>query len=121
MSRADEPAGGPWGSGAANSGWRSAARQNLRPQAVDALPPTGNQRWGYSLKGALVRGAMQPAGGVPHVRGWLKARARKQGRGAEVDAIEAWEQQQRQAVARQLGLMPGAAQQLLELPLDKDH
>jgi hypothetical protein len=54
---------------------------------------------------------------VPHVRGWLKAWARKQGRGAEVDAIEAWQQQQWQAVARQLGT-PGAAQ---ELPLDEDH
>jgi hypothetical protein len=57
-----------------------------------------------------------------HVRGWLKAWARKQGRGAEVDAIEAWEQQQRQAVASQLGLTPGAAQQLpRELPVDEDH
>ncbi len=60
---------------------------------------------------------------MPHVRGWLKAWARKQGRGAEVDvdAIEAWEQQQRQVVASQLGLTPGAAQQLDEPPLDEDH
>jgi hypothetical protein len=71
-----------------------------------------------------VRGAMQGSGrpsGVPrvmHVRGWLKAWARKQGRGAEVDAIEAWQQQQQQTVANQLG----AAQQLpRELPVDEDH
>ncbi len=69
-----------------------------------------------------MRGAMQGSGGrsgvprVMHVRGWLKAWAREQGRGAEVDAIEAWEQQQRQAVASQLSLTPGTAQQLLELP-----
>ncbi len=38
-----------------------------------------------------------------------------------VDAIEAWQQQQRQAVAGQLSLTPGAAQHLLELLLDEDH
>jgi hypothetical protein len=76
----------------------------------------------YSLKGAMVRGPMQPASWgvprVPHVRGWLKAWARRQGRGAEVDAIEAWEQQQRQEVGSQLGLTLGVDQQL---PVDEDY
>jgi hypothetical protein len=73
----------------------------------------------------MVHGPMQHAAGgvprMPHVRGWLKRWARKQGRNAEVDAIKAWEQQQRQMVAGQLGLTPQAAQQLLELPLNEDH
>ncbi len=57
---------------------------------------------------------------VPHVRGWLKQWARDNGRGAEADAAELWEQQQRQVVADLLSLAPQEAQQL-ELPLDEDH
>ncbi len=98
----------------------------MSPQSA-TLATSDSAPISYSLKGALVRGAMQGSGGrsgvprVMHVRDWLKAWARKQGRGAEVDAIEAWEQQQRQAVAGQLSLTPGAAQRLLEPPLDEDH
>jgi hypothetical protein len=71
-----------------------------------------------------VPGPMQPSGAglprVPHVRGWLKAWARANGRGAEVDAAEEWEQQQRQRVAGLLALTPVEAL-ALEVPLDEDH
>jgi hypothetical protein len=55
--------------------------------------PPGGHAWAprsaTACGGALVRGPMQPGGAlprVPHVRGWLKRRARADGRGAEADA-----------------------------------
>ncbi len=54
------------------------------------------------------------------MRGWLKAWARAHGRGAEADAAEQWEEQQRQMVTGLLQLTPQETQQL-ELPLDEDH
>jgi hypothetical protein len=78
-----------------------------------------------AMRGALVRGPMQPSGRtglprVPHVRPWLKTWARANGRGAEVDAAEEWERQQRQRVAGLLALTPQEAQQL-EVPQDENH
>jgi hypothetical protein len=102
----------------------------LGPGIAVVNPQSGTLKLGkgatvsYTMRGALVRGSMQPTGAglprVPHVRGWLKAWARANGRGGKVDAVEEWEQQQRQRLAGVLQLTPAEGRQL-EVPLDEDH
>ena len=96
------------------------------PQSA-TLATSASATVSYSLRGALVRGPMQPTTkGVPrvaHVRQWLKQFARQQqGRGVEVDTIELWQQQQQKLVSQRLQLAGQEAEEAeAEAALDGEH